>query len=239
MTSNSRERVAVETPVRIASTPTKSRLMSAQNNDLVVELSAPPPSPKKEEAIANEQRELIPVLPAAHLPSTNNFTPVPPPAHLPSNNSARFKRRKFRTSPRSSETSSDTSTSSQVSSCDASLTTSKVASQTSIDRLSTVSKLPKLYLGKDMHVGTLGQFGPGMYDVRCSKTGSPHGVPKGTPRMGNGSRFDRGKCYEGKENEHMLLGQFGPGLYDIRCFKTGTRERSPSPRVSPGRNKAP
>merc|ERR1712146_468277 len=57
---------------------------------------------------------------------------------------------------------------------------------------------------------------------RCSKTGSPRGVAKGTPRLGNGSRFDRGKCYEGKENMHMLKGQFGPGLYDIRCFNTGS-----------------
>merc|ERR1711977_573098 len=113
-----------------------------------------------------------------------------------------------------------TNTASQ-SSCDASLVTSKAESQPSSDRTSTISKLPKLYLGKETP-GTFGQFGPGMYDVRCSKTGSPRGLAKGTPRLGNGSRFDRGKCYEGKENVHMLLGQFGPGLYDIRCFNTGS-----------------
>lgn len=198
-----------------------STLMSAENDDPVLELSAPAPCPtrEEEEEVAAGQRRLNPVPPVV-ADNQRNFTPVPPSAHPPPTN--KFKRRKFRISPRSDESGSSTNTNSQISSCDASLTASKVRSVAS-DCSSTVTKLPRLYLGKEMmHVGTLGQFGPGMYDVRSSKTGSPRGVAKGTPRLGNGSRFDRGKCYEGKENAHMLLGQFGPGLYDIRCFNTGS-----------------
>ena len=75
--------------------------------------------------------------------------------------------------------------------------------------------------------------------VRCSKTGSPSGVAKGTTRFGHGTRFDREHCYEvpclgrisvllalltcggwscsqGKENTATMLGRYGPGMYDVK-----------------------
>ena len=67
-----------------------------------------------------------------------------------------------------------------------------------------------------------GSYGPGMYDVRCSKMGSPYGVAKGTPRFGSGPRFDREKCYEGKESAMAMRGSYGPGMYDVRCSKMGS-----------------
>ena len=66
--------------------------------------------------------------------------------------------------------------------------------------------------------GTLGQFGPSFYDVKCSKTGSPvRGARSARSSFARGARFDREKS-----KENAKPGQYGPGLYDIRCFKTGS-----------------
>ena len=145
-------------------------------------------------------------------PPSGMRVPLPPTEPA----SETFKRRKYRSSPTSSRNGSppDSLTSSTINAAD---------SQPPVER----SKLPRLrlYLGKDVEAldkSTYGQFGPGMYNVRCSKTGSPLRGSKGTPRLGVGPRFSRDECYEGKENMHLLLGQFGPGLYDIRCFNTGS-----------------
>lgn len=65
----------------------------------------------------------------------------------------------------------------------------------------------------------LGQFGPGLYDLRSLKTGSPRTL---TPRFGNGTRFDREKAYEGRDR--MPRGKTGPtGAYDPpRCSVRGS-----------------
>jgi len=68
----------------------------------------------------------------------------------------------------------------------------------------------------------LGSAGPGFYDVRCSKTGTPRNAAKGTPTFGGARRFNRERCYEGKDRIAKDYGQFGPGFYDVRCSKTGT-----------------
>ena len=80
----------------------------------------------------------------------------------------------------------------------------------------------KCYEGKENAEVAKGAFGPGMYDVRCSKTGSPRGEAKHTPRFAGSERFTRAKCYEGKENAEVAKGAFGPGMYDVRCSKTGS-----------------
>jgi len=87
---------------------------------------------------------------------------------------------------------------------------------------------------------TVGSFGPSMYDVKCSKTGSPLGKGKGTPRFGAGERYDRRKCYEGKENKRMhdsLLGGYGHLSYDVKCSNMGSplgRATGGSPRFATG-----
>jgi len=80
----------------------------------------------------------------------------------------------------------------------------------------------KCYEGKENAEVAKGAFGPGMYDVRCSKTGSPRGEAKHTPRFAGSERFTRAKCYEGKENAEVAKGIYGPGMYDVQCSKTGS-----------------
>ena len=162
------------------------------------------PSPKRDDDSVQE------------LPNDEPFaTPLPPPVRPPSENATTFKRRKFRTSPITPRRFDGPSPTDSLTSS----TTNSAESRPPAER----SKLPRLYLGKETHVGTFGQFGPGMYDVRCSKTGSPLRGSKGTPRLSfAGPRFSREKCCEGKETEHLLLGQFGPGMYDVKCFNTGS-----------------
>ena len=69
-----------------------------------------------------------------------------------------------------------------------------------------------------------------MYDVRCSKTGSPLRGAKGTPS------FSRTARRFSTAGDPAVPGQFGPGMYDIRCFKTGTPRGAAkrTPRFAPG-----
>ena len=87
----------------------------------------------------------------------------------------------------------------------------------------TRAQQPRLYEGKERAAKDLGQFGPGFYDVRCSKTGTPRNAPaKGTPTFGGTRRFNRERCYEGKERTATLFGQFGPGERSPpRCTNRG------------------
>ena len=183
----------------VATPPVHPSLMSTRS----LEHQATP-SPKRDDDSVQE------------LPNDEPFaTPLPPPVRPPSENATTFKRRKFRTSPITPRRFDGPSPTDSLTSS----TTNSAESRPPAER----SKLPRLYLGKETHVGTFGQFGPGMYDVRCSKTGSPLRGSKGTPRLSfAGPRFSREKCCEGKETEHLLLGQFGPGMYDVKCFNTGS-----------------
>merc|ERR1711907_768537 len=129
-----------------------------------------------------------------------DYVPVPPPPRESVSVPASFRRSKFHVERGSS-----------------SLPTSALPSRNGSAR---PRRLPALK--RNPEEVTLGQFGPGMYDVSCSKTGSPLKVAKGIRRFGTGERFDREKCYEGKARSTTLLGQFGPGMYDVSCSKTGS-----------------
>ena len=83
----------------------------------------------------------------------------------------------------------------------------------------TRSQSATLYHGKDMPQTTLGSFGPGSYDVRCSRTGTPRDKAKGgTPIFTGATGMQRetaSKRYEGKEWEATKRGKFGPGGYRL------------------------
>ena len=88
------------------------------------------------------------------------------------------------------------------------------------------SQSTALYHGKDMPQTTLGSFGPGAYDVKCSRTGTPRDRAKGgTPIFtgATGSQRESGsKRYEGKEWEATKRGTFGPGGYEPRTSNRGS-----------------
>ena len=90
----------------------------------------------------------------------------------------------------------------------------------------TRSQSATLYHGKDMPQTTLGSFGPGSYDVRCSRTGTPRGRAKGgTPIFTGATGMQRetaSKRYEGKEWEATKRGKFGPGGYEPRTSNRGS-----------------
>ncbi len=135
--------------------------------------------------------------------------PVPPPPADSVSAPAAFRRSKFRTS---------SAQSSALPSRHGSPVWSKPAA--AWGRSTAPRHELPLYTGKENE--RRGTFGPGMYDVKCSKTGSPTREAKRTPRFAGKERFDRTKCYEGKENAASLRGKFGPGMYDPKCSKTGS-----------------
>ena len=83
----------------------------------------------------------------------------------------------------------------------------------------------KQYEGKEFEAGKRGGYGPGGYDVKVSRTGTPRGHALGTPVFGeaHGSgRPSNAKQYEGKEFEEGKRGGYGPGGYDVKVSRTGT-----------------
>mmetsp|Transcript_48312 Transcript_48312/g.126322 ORF Transcript_48312/g.126322 Transcript_48312/m.126322 type:complete len:297 (-) Transcript_48312:227-1117(-) len=192
-----------------------------------------PPSPRNED----EDRD------------ATEFTPVPPPPRESQSVPASFQRRKLRASARWS---SSLPSSLQASRPSSALRRHKVddviealpsrdGTSAWIKPSSAFGKLTssrqaapsREYGGKETrHVYLLGSFGPGMYDVRCSKMGSPLRGAKGTPSFTRTSpRFGT------KAQENLQPGQFGPGMYEIRCSKNGSPVRGGkmTPRFVPGR----
>lgn len=85
----------------------------------------------------------------------------------------------------------------------------------------------KIYDGKEFQFNKRGNFGPGNYGVRVTKTGTPRDMAvnaRATPIFGPPSQkvVDRSKFYDGKEFEGMKRGGYGPGGYSVRVTKTGT-----------------
>lgn len=85
----------------------------------------------------------------------------------------------------------------------------------------------KLYDGKEFQFNKRGNFGPGNYGVRVTKTGTPRDMAtnaRATPIFGPPSQkvVDRRKFYDGKEFELNKRGGYGPGGYSVRVTKTGT-----------------
>ena len=83
----------------------------------------------------------------------------------------------------------------------------------------------KQYEGKEFEAGKRGGYGPGGYDVKVSKTGTPRGHALGTPIFGeaHGSgRPSSAKQYEGKEFEEGKRGGYGPGAYSVKVSRTGS-----------------
>ena len=83
----------------------------------------------------------------------------------------------------------------------------------------------KQYEGKEFEAGKRGGYGPGGYDVKVSRTGTPRGHALGTPVFGeaHGSgRPSSAKQYEGKEFEEGKRGGYGPGAYSVKVSRTGS-----------------
>ena len=82
----------------------------------------------------------------------------------------------------------------------------------------------KYYEGKEFQASKTGSYGPGGYDIKVSRTGTPRGHALGIPVFGEGHRPARpstAKQYEGKEFEEGKRGGYGPGGYDIKVSNTG------------------
>ena len=83
----------------------------------------------------------------------------------------------------------------------------------------------KQYEGKEFEAGKRGGYGPGGYDVKVSRTGTPRGQTLGTPVFGEAhgpARPSTAKQYEGKEFEEGKRGGYGPGAYDVKVSRTGS-----------------
>ena len=83
----------------------------------------------------------------------------------------------------------------------------------------------KQYDGKEFEESKRGGYGPGGYDVKVSRTGTPRGQTVGTPvfnRSPGPSRPSTAKQYEGREFEESKRGSYGPGGYDVRVSRNGS-----------------
>ena len=85
----------------------------------------------------------------------------------------------------------------------------------------------KVYDGREFQFNKRGNFGPGNYGVRVTRTGTPRDMAlhaRATPIFGPPSQrvVDRRKFYDGREFESDKLGGYGPGGYSVRVTRTGT-----------------
>ena len=88
----------------------------------------------------------------------------------------------------------------------------------------------KMYDGKEFQFNKRGNFGPGNYGVRVTKTGTPRDMAvnaRATPIFGPPSQkvVDRSKFYDGKEFEFNKRGGYGPAAPEATACASPRRAR--------------